>query len=208
MMLGLQAAANLDTGVSPSVLVTGQQPALPGQLVTQRADIDDASTFGRQLSSAMAAQSFNENPWHNKRRLRSHIPRDLMTTEQVLVRADKVRPSLVSKYTGPYRILRRWGKYFRLQMENREDTVSVDRLRPFYQDEADRRQPNNSVADAAKEHLSDDSVDESATPGRRSNRTVRPPNRLGYALRFATDVAGAGLTVETEIHSLFVCYCF
>ena len=76
VMLGLRTAANLDTGVSPSMLVTGQQPALPGQLVTQRADIDDASTFERQLSSAMAAQSFNENPWHDKRRIRSHTPRD------------------------------------------------------------------------------------------------------------------------------------
>ena len=89
VMLGLRAAANLDTGVSPSMLVTGQQPALPAHLATQRADIDDASTFGRQLSSAMAAQSFNENPWHDKRRIRSHIPRDLMTPEQVLVRATK-----------------------------------------------------------------------------------------------------------------------
>ena len=68
VMLGLRAASNLDTGVSPSILVTGQQPTLPGQLVVQRARSDDASTFGRQLASAMAAQTFDENPWHEKSR--------------------------------------------------------------------------------------------------------------------------------------------
>ena len=33
VMLGLHAAANIDTGVSPSMKVTGQQPALSGQLI-------------------------------------------------------------------------------------------------------------------------------------------------------------------------------
>ena len=46
--LGLRAAASLETGVSPSLLVTGQQPALPGQLVVERSNIDNASSFGRE----------------------------------------------------------------------------------------------------------------------------------------------------------------
>ena len=40
VMLGLRAASNLDTGVPPSILVTGQQPTLPGQLVIQRPTIN------------------------------------------------------------------------------------------------------------------------------------------------------------------------
>ena len=112
-MLGLRAAANLDTGVSPSMLVTGQQPALPGQLVVSRANIDDASAFGKELASAMAAQTFRENPWHGKEKLRTRVPQDLWTTKHVLVRVDKLQPSLEPKYTGPFRVLRRWGKCFR-----------------------------------------------------------------------------------------------
>ena len=50
VMLGLRASVNLDTCVSPSVLVTGQQPALPGQLIINRAIIDDISAFGRELA--------------------------------------------------------------------------------------------------------------------------------------------------------------
>ena len=61
-MLGLRAAANLDAGVSPSILLTGQQPALPGQLVVSRANVDDASDFGKDMASAMTAQTFRDNP--------------------------------------------------------------------------------------------------------------------------------------------------
>ena len=35
LMLGLHAAANIDTGVTPSMMVTGQQAALSGQLIVQ-----------------------------------------------------------------------------------------------------------------------------------------------------------------------------
>ena len=177
VMLGLRAASNLDTGVSPSILVTGQQPTLPGQLVVQRPTIDDASIFGRKLASAMAAQTFHENPWYEKRRGRSYAPRDLWTSKCVLVRAYKLQSSLVPKYTGPFRVLQRWKKCFRLQLENREDTVSVDRLRPFYEDETDHRELVTDVVDPGKSDIIDDHVD--ALVVRRSNRTVSPPIRFG-----------------------------
>ena len=129
-MLGLREAANLETGVSPSLLVTGQQPALPGQLVVERSNINNASSFGRELSSAMANQRFVENPWHDKKS-RARVPDDLWIAKRVLVRADKVQPSLAPKYTGPYRVLHRWRKCFRVRLDNKSDSVPIDRLRPF-----------------------------------------------------------------------------
>ena len=75
VMLGLRAASNLDIGISPSILVTGQQPALPGQLVVQCASIDDASVYGIELASAMSAERFTDNSWHEK--ARATVPQDL-----------------------------------------------------------------------------------------------------------------------------------
>ena len=46
VVLGLSAASILETGVSSSMLVTGQQPTLPGLLVVGRSNIDNASSFG------------------------------------------------------------------------------------------------------------------------------------------------------------------
>ena len=149
VMFGLRAATNLDTGVSLSQMVAGQQPTLPGQLVFQRANIDNASVFGRELASAMAAQRFIENPWHGKAKLRTQVPQDLWTAKKVLVRVDKVQHSLEPKYTGPSRVVRRWGKCFRIQFEHKDDNVSVDRLRPFYEKETDINSQTGHVADTA-----------------------------------------------------------
>ena len=172
VMLGLRAAANLATGVSPSLLVTGQQPALPGQLVVERSNIDNASSFGRELSSAMASQRFVENPWHDKKS-RARVPDDLWTAKRVLVRADKVQPSLAPKYTGPYRVLRRWRKCFRLQLDNKSDSVSIDRLRPFYEDETPRSASHETVNSSAADNVLPALVS-------RPRRNLRPPRRFGY----------------------------
>ena len=70
-----------------------------------------------------------------------------------------------------------WGKVFRLQMENREDTVSVDRLRPFYEDETGRGEPTTEVVGSANSGGNDDRAEDLVV--RRSNRTVRPSIRFG-----------------------------
>ena len=140
------------------------------QLVVRRPTIGDASNFGRKLASAMAAQTFHKNPRHEKRRGRSYAPLDLWTAKCVLVRADKVQSSLFPKYTGPFRVLRSCKKCFRLQLENREDTVYVDRLRPFYEHETDHRGPVTDVVDTGKSNIIDDHVDD--LDFRRSNRTA------------------------------------
>ena len=76
-MLGLRAAAHLETGVSPSLMVNGQQPALPDQLVVEQSNINNPSSFGRELPSAMESQRFVENPWHDKKKSRVRVPDDL-----------------------------------------------------------------------------------------------------------------------------------
>ena len=95
---------------------------------------------------------------------------------------------LAGKYTGPFRVLRRWGKCFRLRLENRDDNVSVDRLRPFYEEDTGRRnqteQTTNNAdigsAIAEEENKPVNDPEQLPTLGSRSKRTVRPPNRLGF----------------------------
>ena len=63
------------------ILATGQQPTLTGQMMVHWPTIDDASTFDRKLAYAMAAKTSHDNPWHEKRRGRSHVPHDLCTDD-------------------------------------------------------------------------------------------------------------------------------
>ena len=108
-------------------------------------------------------------------------------TKLVLVRVEQ-QPSLEPKYTGPFRVLRRLGKCFRLRLENRDDNLSVDRLRPFYGEDTARRSQtgqttNNADIGSAIAEEEDQPVNDPEqlpTLGSRSKRTVRQPNRLGF----------------------------
>ena len=64
--------------------------------------------------------------------------------------------TLSNPYRGPYRVLARTDKSYRVQLDNREDWISIDRLKPAYLDVDDH---NHDVVT-------------------RSGRTSRPPLRF------------------------------
>ena len=53
-----------------------------------------------------------------------------MDVEFVFVIYDALKPPLSPLYRGPYQVLRRSEKYFVLQIGDKSDSVSVDRLKP------------------------------------------------------------------------------
>ena len=62
----------------------------------------------------------------------SYVPPDLMSSSHVFVRNDAVKPPLTPPYTGPYKVLQRREKTFQLQIRNKLDWFSIDRLKPAY----------------------------------------------------------------------------
>ena len=81
--------------------------------------------------------------------------------------------NLVKKYTGPSRVLHRWRKCFRVQLDNKSDSVYIDRLRPFYEEEKPRPASPETVNSSAAD-------DVLPAPISRPRRNLRPPRRLGY----------------------------
>jgi hypothetical protein len=53
-----------------------------------------------------------------------------MKVRMVLVRKDECVPPLTPLYSGPYMVLQRSARVFKLKVGNKEDTVSVHRLKP------------------------------------------------------------------------------
>ena len=53
----------------------------------------------------------------------------------VFVRVDAHKYPLQAPYKGPFKVLERHVKYFKLDLGNRDDTVSIDRLKPAFMDE-------------------------------------------------------------------------
>ncbi len=57
--------------------------------------------------------------------------RTICTSDRILVRRDGHVPPLSSLYDGPYAVLRRAPRFFTIRMGERDETVHVQRLKPF-----------------------------------------------------------------------------
>lgn len=62
----------------------------------------------------------------------------------MFIRADRLKRPLQTPYDGLYRVLKRSKKWFRNQMGEKEDSVSIDRLKPAFFLKEDIK-PHNAV---------------------------------------------------------------
>ena len=64
-----------------------------------------------------------------------HSPSQLPEVLVAAFREDAVIPTLAPRYRGPYLVLDRQSKYFRLQIGSNQDSVSADCLKPAFTDD-------------------------------------------------------------------------
>ena len=105
----------------------GQSLDLPGILVAEKSS-KNPSLFGEELIKAMSFQKFNHPEWHGGESRRTYIPKNLNNCTHVLIRQDAIHKSLTPCYNGPFKVLKRQAKFFKLEHQG---NVAVDRLIPF-----------------------------------------------------------------------------
>jgi len=123
VLFGLRAAPKEDSAVSSAELVFGAPLTLPGQLLTSPEtpleDVVEAlrSTQPlptRPLTYAEAAAGLQS----------------LQRADFVYVRKGGTVPPLSPLYQGPYKVLDRREKFFKLEVGGQPEVISVDRLKP------------------------------------------------------------------------------
>ena len=127
VLLGIRAAHKEDLNASPAELVYGTELHLPGQFQMPAEGNPTAGPFLEDLRRAMAELRPTPTAHHGPTTAHpTRIPGELHTCPMVFVRRDGHRAPLSACYDGPYRVLARENKYFRLQLGDREDTVAID----------------------------------------------------------------------------------
>ena len=126
VLLGLRAAPKEDHNVSAAELLYGIPLALPGQLVDTAEP--PAATF-LDLLRRPPSTSLPTRPLTGPPPAQSP-PAKLMATDFVFVKRGASGLPLSPLYDGPYLVTAKGPKYFTLQVGNRLDQVSVDRLKP------------------------------------------------------------------------------
>ena len=117
VLLGLRATPKDDTGLSEAVY--SSPLTLPG-------DVPELLpyTFLRKVNRAI--DGFAVSPPHHVRPVQPvQLPAALVSAKYVFVCEDAVISSLAPRYQGPYLVLDRQNKYFRLQIGSKQDVVSI-----------------------------------------------------------------------------------
>ena len=134
----MRTAPRDDIGASTAELVFGAPLTVPGDLVAAR-EFKPASPELLQRIRQIAAgrtpvpTSAHANPT-------THTPKELADCPYVFVRVDKVVNPLASKYTGPYKVLERSERAFKIDYttdtfgKELHEWVTMERLKPAYLD--------------------------------------------------------------------------
>ena len=129
VLLGIRSTHKDDVDASPAEMVFGAPLNLPGQFADLSGATPTTEQFLRDLRQAVSDLRPTPTSTHRPERP-AFIPDELRQCPFVFIRRDGYRPPLSTPYDGPFRVLERNAKFFRIQLGDREDTVSIDRLKP------------------------------------------------------------------------------
>ena len=116
---------------------------------------------------------FAGNPWHGGEQSGHPAPQVLSDASSVLVRRDRLQGSLEPKYDGPFKVIKRNKKHFTVRKNGLDDVISVDRLKPFYDQDVTKVINHEQKID----HKED--ISECPSLKARPKRQTNPPDRLG-----------------------------
>ncbi|XP_045777853.1 uncharacterized protein LOC123875848 [Maniola jurtina] len=117
---------------SSAELVYGEPLRLPGEFFGQNiaSYTTDITDFSARLRSF--AEKLQPVPTQHHSKPKTFVFKELSTCSHVFLREDTLHGALQPAYTGPYEVLKRGAKTFRLKVKGRDVTVSIDRLKPAY----------------------------------------------------------------------------
>jgi cleavage and polyadenylation specificity factor subunit 1 len=181
VLLALNVAPKEDSGKSAAEMVFGASLTLPAQLAaSQELPVEDILHALRSADPIPTRHGQKEAP--------TEPPSQLVDAEMVYVRKGGQLPPLEQPYSGPYKVVEKGPKFFRLDIGGKQTAVSVDRLKPHTgtaaatpaapprrgRPPAARAQPTPAPAPSPRSP----SPGLPATAGARPARLRKPPSRL------------------------------
>jgi cleavage and polyadenylation specificity factor subunit 1 len=131
VMLGVRTALREDTNCSPAEMIYGKSITLPGEFLEPKSiEHPNEHEFIKQLRITMQNIKPTPGPHHGNHPI--FIQKNLNDCSHVFLRDDTTKPSLDPRYKGPFEVIQRNDKFFKIIVKNKEETVSIDRLKPAY----------------------------------------------------------------------------
>lgn len=130
ILLGLRSTYKDDIKCTPCEMVYGTTLQLPGQFFDNRGESQVTNEFIKSFRETMNTIKPKQTAHHGKHPIFVH--KALSDCTHVFVRNDAVRLSLQPPYNGPFEIIERKDKYFKIRVNQKTVNVSIDRLKPAF----------------------------------------------------------------------------
>lgn len=182
VLLGLRTTLRTDSNISAAEMTYGRCLSLPGEFFnTSRSEPTDPHTLVQEIRDTI--RKFKAVPARKRDSRSIFIHPDLESCEYVFIRCDAVRNSLLPPYDGPYRVINRNSKVFKIQLPDRQANISIDRLKPAYilneQCGHDNSSTSHSDGDVTTDHPPNaPGIPATCAKKTRSGRTIRLPARF------------------------------
>ena len=126
VLLGLRAAPKEASNTSSAELVHGAPLVLPGEFL----DVPEppAESFLEELRKEPKLPAGHRT--YAAAASMANLPDALRAASYVYIRRGQVAPPLTPLYQGPYPVIEKGSKCFKIDLGGREEVVSVDRLKP------------------------------------------------------------------------------
>ena len=175
VLLGIRSAFKDDLQSSSAELVYGEPLRLPGEFFQAAAPHStDLSEFTSRLRQFASKLQPSPAARHIKRKI--FIFKDLALCSHVFLRDDSLRGALQPPYTGPYEVLERGEKTFKISIKGKSVTVSIDRIKPAYILSDPSPNPISTPPTKQKPDSSSNPSIQDNLKRTRSNRIVRFPD--------------------------------
>lgn len=131
VLLGMRAAFRETIQATTAEMVYGTTLTLPGEFLIPTPPDYNAPDFVRKLKEHM--QKLSPTPTSNHAtKCHTFVPHDLKNCTHVFVRHDAVQPPLKPPYDGPFQVVQRTDKVFKVNVGKKCKFISIDRLKPAY----------------------------------------------------------------------------
>ena len=135
VLLGIRTALKKDIGYTAAELVYATGLRLPGEFLAPSSNSRDRDPANYADGLKRATQTLRAIEPHHSLHPNAHISSDLHSASHVFARHDAVRKPLQPPYDGQFKVIARTDKYFTLDMNGRQDTVSIDWFKAAHLDQ-------------------------------------------------------------------------
>ena len=132
VLLGIRTVPKEGLGCSSAEMVYGAPLTVSGDFLPRGQDTDDVAHFLPRLRETVRKLAPRPPVPHGTKP--SSVPTALADSRFVFVRRDSHRPPVTPPYEGPYKVLVHGDKSFVLDYGTRQESVSIDRLKPAFVD--------------------------------------------------------------------------